>query len=287
MTEAAGRSPKAKPGSGIGRIAVQILLTLVAALEVIPVLEVVNLSLKTRRELYVGNPLALPERLIWENYRTAFARLKVGTTFFNTFFYTAASVAAIALLSSAAAWAIARNRGRFFKLAYGYFIVGILIPFQALFLPIYVIGYSFHLTNTRYGIILMYIAVGMSFSVFLMTSFMTQVPVELEEAARIDGCSIYRTYFSVVLPLLQPAMATLVILQSFGTWNDYLMASLFVSDTRLKTMTVFLQQLFSATSQDYTSAMAAIVILFVPIVALFVALQRYFIKGITVGAVKG
>ena len=262
-------------------------MTFVVAVEVIPVLEVVNMSLKTKRELYIGNPLALPQKLIGANYQMAFARLKIGTTFFNTFLYTAVSVIVIALLSSAAAWAIARNKGKFFKFSYIYFMIGILIPFQALFLPIYVIGYTFHLTNTRYGIILMYVAVGMSFCVFLMTSFISQVPVELEEAARIDGCSIYRTYFSVVLPLLRPAIATLVILQSFGTWNDYLMASLFVSDSRLKTITVFLQQLFSATSQDYTSAMAAIVILFVPIIVLFAALQRYFIKGITVGAVKG
>jgi raffinose/stachyose/melibiose transport system permease protein len=262
-------------------------MTLVAAVELFPVLEVVNMSLKTRREIYIGNPLALPQKPMWENYQMAFARLKLGTTFFNTFYYTAVSVAVIAILSSAAAWAIARNKGRFFKFSYVYFMIGILIPFQALFLPIYVIGYTFHLTNTAYGIILMYIAMGMSFCVFLMTSFMTQVPVELEEAARIDGCSVYRTFFSVVLPLLRPAIATLVILQSFTTWNDYLMASLFVSETRLKTMTVFLQQLFSATSQDYTSAMAAIVILFVPIIILFAALQRYFVKGITVGAVKG
>jgi raffinose/stachyose/melibiose transport system permease protein len=284
---ASPRGLSARARLSFGGVLVQLLVTIVAAVDLFPVLEVVNLSLKTKRELYVGNPLALPERPAWENYHVALSRLKIGTTFFNTFFYTAVSVIAIAVLASAAAWAIARNKGGFFRFAYVYFIVGILIPFQALFLPIYVIGYSLHLTNTAYGIIFMYIAVGMSFCVFLMTSFMNQVPIELEESARIDGCSIYRIFFSVVLPLLRPAIATLVILQSFGTWNDYLMASLFVSDSKLKTMTVFLAQLFSTTSQDYTSAMAAIVILFVPIAGLFVALQKYFVKGMTVGAVKG
>jgi len=116
--------------------------------------------------------------------------------------------------------------------------VGILIPYQALFLPIYIIGYNLNLTNTRIGIILMYVATGISFGVFLMNSFMSTVPIELEEAARIDGCSILRTYFSVVLPLLKPAMA-------------------------------------------------AIVISVLPIAILFIALQKYFIKGMTVGAVKG
>ena len=165
--------------------------------------------------------------------------------------------------------------------------MGILIPYQALFLPFYLIGFNRHLTNTRYGIIFMYVATGISFGVFLMNSFMSTVPLELEEAARIDGCSVYRTYFSVVLPLLRPAMATLVIMQAFQIWNDYLLASLYVSKNDLKTLTVSIQSLFSAQSNDYTTAMAAIVISVLPIVILFLALQKYFIKGMTVGAVKG
>ena len=185
------------------------------------------------------------------------------------------------------AWAIARCKRKFFKFAYVYFIVGILIPYQALFLPIYIIGYRLNLTNTRYGIIFMYVATGISFGVFLMTSFMSTVPLELEEAARIDGCSVFRTYFSVVLTLLKPAMATLVIMQAFQIWNDYLLASLYVSKKQLKTLTVAIQSLFSAQSSDYTTAMAAIVISVLPIAVLFLSLQKYFIKGMTVGAVKG
>lgn len=174
-----------------------------------------------------------------------------------------------------------------FKFAFIYFIVGILIPYQALFLPIYTIGYSMKLTNTRYGIIFMYVATGISFGVFLMNSFMNTVPIELEESARIDGCSVFRTYFSIVLPLLKPAMATLIIMQAFQIWNDYLLASLYVSKKQLKTLTVAIQSLFSAQSSDYTTAMAAIVISVLPIAVLFMSLQKYFIKGMTVGAVKG
>ena len=147
----------------------------------------------------------------------------------------------LAVLCGVTAWAIARCKRKFFKFCYVYFIVGILIPYQALFLPIYIIGFNLHLTNTRYGIIFMYVATGISFGVFLMNSFMSTVPLELEEAARIDGCSVYRTYFSVVLPLLRPAMATLVIMQAFQIWNDYLLASLYVSKYDLKTLTVSIQ----------------------------------------------
>lgn len=270
-----------------GSVIVQIIMTVAAALFIAPIFIIFNYSFKGRRELYLNNPLSLPEKLNFDNYIAAYKKLDLATTFTNTFIYTAISVLILAILCGTTAWAIARCRRKFFKFCYIYFIVGILIPYQALFLPIYMIGYRMHMTNTRFGIIFMYVATGISFGVFLMNSFMSTVPLELEEAARIDGCSVFRTYFSVVLPLLKPAMATLVIMQAFQIWNDYLLASLYVSKKQLKTLTVAIQSLFSAQSSDYTTAMAAIVISVLPIAILFLSLQKYFIKGMTVGAVKG
>ena len=265
----------------------QIVMTVFAILFLAPLFIIVNYSFKTKKELYLGSPLSLPQSLNLENYEKAFDKLDLATTFFNTFFYTAVSVLILALLCGMTAWAIARCKRKFFKFAYVYFIVGILIPYQALFFPISTIGYKLNLTNTRYGIIFMYVATGISFGVFMMTSFMSTVPVELEEAARIDGCSVFKTYFTVVMPLLKPAMATLIIMEAFQIWNDYLLASLYVSKKQLKTLTVAIQSLFSAQSSDYTTAMAAIVISVLPIAILFMCLQKYFIKGMTVGAVKG
>lgn len=265
----------------------QIIMTILAVLFISPILIIINYSFKTKKELYLTSPLSLPSSFQMENYRKAFDKLDLSHTFVNTFFYTVLSVLFLALLCGVTAWAIARCKAKFFKFCYIYFIVGILIPFQALFLPIYTIGYKMNLTNTRYGIIFMYVATGISFGVFLMNSFMTTVPIELEEAARIDGCSVYRTYFIVVMPLLKPAIATLIIMQAFQIWNDYLLASLYVSKKTLKTLTVAIQSLFSAQSSDYTTAMAAIVISVLPIAVLFMSLQKYFIKGMTVGAVKG
>jgi len=281
------RDRKARTRGLIRKIFLQAFMVIISAALLLPVFTVVNFSLKTKRELYVDNPLAPPHELYLDNYVNAFDRLKVGTTFVNTFLYTTLSVFFLALLSGAAAWAIARNRTRFYRAMYLYFLLGILIPFQALFLPIYIVGSKLHLTNTFHGVIIMYVATGLSFSIFLLTSFMSQVPVELEEAAEIDGASIYRTYFRIVLPLLKPAMATLVILQAFAIWNDYLLASLFVSSSALKTLNVLFQQLFSTTSSNYSTAMAGVMISVVPISVLFIALQRFFIKGLAAGAVKG
>lgn len=265
----------------------QILMSIMALLFVAPIFIILNYSFKTKKELYLTSPLSLPSGLNFDNYLKAFDKLNMGTTFVNTFLYTAVSVLILALLCGTTAWAIARCRHKFFKFCYLYFIVGILIPYQALFLPIYIIGYNMRLTNTPFGIVFMYIATGVSFGVFLMNSFMSTVPIELEESARIDGCSVFMTYFKIVLPLLKPAMATLVIMQSFQIWNDYLLASLYVSKKQLKTLTVAIQSLFSAQTSDYTTAMAAIVISVLPIAVLFMCLQKYFIKGMTVGAVKG
>ncbi|MBQ4651719.1 MAG: carbohydrate ABC transporter permease [Oscillospiraceae bacterium] len=270
-----------------GTFAVQIIMTIVVALFALPIFMIFNYSFKTKKELYLSSPFQLAESLNFDNYLAAYKRLDLSTTFVNTLFYTAVSVIILALLCGVTAWAIARCKHRFFKFAYVYFLVGILIPYQALFLPIYTIGYKLNLTNTRYGIIFMYVATGISFGVFLMNSFMSTVPLELEESARIDGCSVVRTYFSVVMPLLRPAMATLIIMQAFQIWNDYLMASLYVSSNKLKTLTVAIHSLFSAQSSDYNTAFAAIVISVLPIATLFLSLQKQFIKGMTVGAVKG
>lgn len=284
------KSRKEKEASGKytgGTLLLQITMTLVAALFMAPVLIIFNYSFKTKKELYINSPLSLPASLNFENYGKAYDKLNMGTTFFNTMMYTVISVLILTALCGITAWAIARCARKLFRFFYIYFIVGILIPAQALFLPIYTIGYRLHLVNTRYGIIFIYVATGMSFGIFLMTSFMSTVPIELEESARIDGCSVFKTYFLIVMPLLKPAMATLVIMQAFQIWNDYLMASLYVSKKQMKTLIVSMQALFSAQSSDYTTAMAAIVISVLPIAVLFISMQKYFIKGMTVGAVKG
>jgi len=279
--------PKRKAKFSIAVFLMQIEVFIALLLFAAPIFIIFNYSFKTKKELYLGNPLALPVSPSLDNYINALEKLNLSATFFNTILYTAVSVLILALVCGSAAWAIARSRGKFYKFAYFYFIIGILIPAQALFLPIYIVGFRTGLVNTRIGVIIMFVASNISFGIFLMTSFMSTVPIELEEAARIDGCSIYRTYFSIVLPLLAPAMATLIIMQSFQIWNDYLMPSLFVSSNKLKTMTVAIQALFSQQTSDYSTAFAAIVLSALPITVLFIALQKYFIKGMTIGAVKG
>ena len=133
----------------LSTFAVQAVMTVVAVLFLFPLFVILNYSFKTKKELYLTSPLKLPDSLQWANYETALKKLNLTTTFTNTFLYTVISVLILAFLCGITAWAISRGKGRIFQFSFIYFVIGILIPFQALFLPIYTIGYKMHLTNTR------------------------------------------------------------------------------------------------------------------------------------------
>ena len=276
---------KKKIGSGL--VTGQIVISLSAFLFLIPLYVILSYSFKTKKELYLSNPLLPPVSFNWKNYLMAFQKLNLEVSMFNSLFYTVVSVFLLAFLCSAAAWAISRGRGRIFKAAYSYFLIGILIPAQALFLPIYTVGLHLGIINTRTGIVFIFIATNLSFGIFLMNSFMKTVPIEMEEAACIDGCSVFKIFSRIVLPLLQPAIVTLIIMQSFGIWNDFLMSNIYLSSKGLVPVTVAIRSLFSTQASDYSTAFAAIVLSALPIVILFVSLQKYFVKGMVIGAVKG
>lgn len=265
----------------------EIFAVLLAIVFAFPILMIVNFSFKTKSELYMDPPLSLPSEFSFDNFKNAVLKLHLDTAFLNSLFYTAVSVLVMALLCTITAWAIARGKKKFFRFALVYFVIGILVPAQALMLPIYQIWNFFGLINTRLGLILLYIGTGMSFGIFLQTNFMSTVPVELEEAARIDGCNVYQTFFVIVLPLVRSSFATMVIIQTFNIWNDFMLTSLMVSRENLRTVTLALKLLFSDFAKDYSTAMAGIILSSIPIIILFLCMQKQFIKGMTVGAVKG
>ena len=265
----------------------EVVSIVLAAIFVFPILMIVNFSFKTKSELYMDPPLSLPSAFRLDNFKNAVVKLHLDTAFLNSMFYTVVSVLVMALLCTITAWAIARGKKKFFRFALVYFVIGILVPAQALMLPIYQIWNFFGLINTRLGLILLYIATGMSFGIFLQTNFMSTVPVELEEAARIDGCNVYQTFFVIVLPLVRSSFATMIIIQAFNIWNDFMLTSLMVSRENLRTVTLALKLLFSDFAKDYSTAMAGIILSSIPIVILFLCMQKQFIKGMTVGAVKG
>ena len=277
----------ARRGFSWSRLGMQLIALVVAVFFAFPLLIIINNAFKTTRELAMNHPLSMPASFSPVNFTTAWKKLELGAAFLNSFIYTGVSVVIIAFLCTITAWAIARGRTRFFRFCRVYFLIGILIPAQALCLPIYLLWNRMGLTNSKLGLIALYVSTGLSFGIFLQTNFMKTVPIDIEEAARIDGCNVYQTFFRVVLPLLKAPMATLIITQSFTVWNDYMLANLMIQSKFNRTVIIAMKVLFSATKNDYATAMAAIILSATPIIILFVALQKQFIKGMTIGAVKG
>ena len=282
------RKPKAdRPKYTWGTFGIQLIALVVSLFFIFPILMIINNAFKTKQELILNPPLSLPGSFNLDNFHTAWKKLELGTAFANSFMYTAISVLLIAMLCTITAWAIARGGMRLFKAARIYFLIGILIPAQALCLPIYLLWNSMGLINSRVGLIALYVSTGFSFGIFLQTNFMKTVPIDIEEAAVIDGCNVYQTFFRVVMPLLKAPMATLIIVQSFTIWNDFMLTNLVVQSKSMRTVILAMKTLFSTSENDYSSAMAAIILSATPVIVLFVALQKQFIKGMTIGAVKG
>jgi raffinose/stachyose/melibiose transport system permease protein len=265
---------------------VQVVITLIAAVYLLPTLFVLFYALKSRQETSESFPLALPKSIEWGNFERAFEALNFWQTFGKTFLITACSVILIILISSMAAYAIARGATRLFNSAYVFFIAGILIPYQVIFVPMFVLGRNLGFVNNYWGIIFLYVATNLPMAIFIATGFMKSVPKEIEEAAAIDGASIYKTYWVIVLPMLKPVSAALAIILSLQIWNDYLLPLLFLQDNSLKTLTVMQAQLFSAFSTDFNTGFAGIILSSLPILILFLFMQRHFVKGISMGAGK-
>jgi len=270
----------------LGSILLQVLITIVAIAYLIPSLIVFLYALKSQQETSKSFPLSLPNHIEWTNFSKALEALNFWRSFGNTALLTVCSVVLIILLSSMAAYAISRGATKFFNSTYVFFIAGILIPYQVIFVPMFTLGSNLGFINNFVGVIFLYVATNLPFAVFVTTGFMKTIPKEVEEAAAIDGCSVLRTFWLIVMPMLKPVAAALTIILSLQIWNDYLMPLLFLSENNLKTLTVMQSQLFSAFSTDFNTGFAGIILSSLPILFLFIFMQKHFVKGITLGAGK-
>ncbi|MET0887361.1 MAG: carbohydrate ABC transporter permease [Mycetocola sp.] len=252
----------------------------------IPIAYLVLVSLRTRQE-YSANPLGLPTNPAWENYATAWVEGGLLQSFLNNIIVTVVSVAGTVLLASMASYAIARWRGRIGNGFYLLFVLGLIVPFQLGLPTLYRIWVQAGLVDSLWGVILIHIAAGLPFAIFLYSGFLLTVPLELEESARVDGAGDVRTFVSVVFPLLRPVTATVVILTSIGVWNDLLIALYFLQSPDKSTLSRSTLAFVSDYSSNIPVVFACAVLIVAPILVLFVLLQRFFISGLTQGALRG
>lgn len=266
-----------------------IFLVLLALLFISPLIIVFINSFKGKFDI-IGSPFALPNSETFvgiENYITGIQSSGIIPAFLRSLFITVLAVLLLVVCTSMTAWYITRVKSKFNKLIYYLLVFSMIVPFQmVMFTMTYTAG-RLHLNNLI-GIIFIYLGFGAGMSVFMMCGFMKSVPIEIEEAAMIDGASPLQTFFLIVFPVLKPTAITVAVLNAMWIWNDYLLPYL-VLGTGNKTMPVAIQLAMQGAygSVNWGGFMAMLVIAIIPIVIFYLFCQKYIIKGVTAGAVKG
>ncbi len=257
---------------------------LVSLIILTPLAVILLNSFKTQAESY-SLDFSLPKKLIFENYLTVIQRGHLVVAFFNSFTYASLSTILLVFISTLAAFGLMRNRNRLNRFIYYFIILGISLPINYISLMRVMIW--LHLNNTRIGIILLYAAIGVPFSLFIAGGFINTVPKELDEAAIIDGCKSFSLFTRVIFPLLKPVVATLFVLNFLGTWNDFTLAVYFLNNSSKMPMTLAVYNFFGQFSRSWNLVCADIVLTTIPVLLVYVLGQKYIISGMTSGAVKG
>ena len=286
-----------KRGHPVWSVVSEILVFLVFVLFLVPFFMVVINSAKTSKDI-IFDPLAMPAdwgqlvtnvRLIFSNSTVHYAN-----AFLDSTIITVLSLAVIVLFSAMCAWALERTKTRWSNLLYFAFVAAMVIPFQVLMFPLVrwmkVLGGFLHiqLLQSIPGIVFAYLGFGCPLSIFVFYGFIKNIPYELEESATIDGCSQARTFFQIVFPLLQPIIITVLILNGIWIWNDYLLPLLMLgSNGAVQTIPIAVTAFAGAYLKQWDLILTSALIAMLPIIVLYIFAQRYIIKGMVEGAVKG
>lgn len=265
---------------------VYIVYVLMGFICLFPVLFSVMSSFKTTQEIF-ADPFKLPSSISFDNYFTAWKIGNMGRYFANTLLLTAVSLVVIVFVASMAAFVIARFRFKLQSVLLLFFVSGMMIPMQSVIIPLAFNLGQFHLKNNYLVLILIYVAFQLPMSVFIYNGFMVGIPKELEEAARVDGCSVPRIYFNVILPLIKPAIITSSIFNFINIWNNLLFPLVFITDKDMQVISYGLLQFFSQWKADYGGVMAGITLSIIPSLLIYIFMQEKVEAGMTAGAVKG
>jgi raffinose/stachyose/melibiose transport system permease protein len=268
------------------RVILETVMWVVTLIHIYPIFLVAISALKPKEDLY-DNPIALPARITFDNFINAFNKMDYLRSLFNTLLLVSITVFIIIFLSSAASYAIVRRNTKFYNKLYFFFLAGMMMPFHMIMIPLFKYMTMFKLINTYHGIIIVWLGITAGFSMFVFSGFIKTVPKELEESGLIDGCGLYRIYFLIVFPILKPVVATLTVLMTFRYWNDFLMPMLFLSKNSMKPLVPRLASFVGEYFNDWSLIFSAIFMIVYPVLVVYIFAQKYIIKGLTAGAVKG
>jgi raffinose/stachyose/melibiose transport system permease protein len=255
-----------------------------AALFAFPFFILVNLSLRPQYQL--TNPLSIQGGFTLVNYRAAWHEAALGRAIFDSAVVTILSVLIVVVVSSLAAYPLARSTARWSKWLFGLFMLGLLLPFQLALLPLYTTIRDLHLLGTLWGLVLFYSGLQVPFCVFLYTAFLRALPRDYEEAAVLDGCSALQAFRRVVFPLLRPITGTVVILNAIFIWNDFLTPLLYLSGSNRQTIPVAIFTFVGQYTSNWQLVFAGLLMGVAPILLVYFAMQRHIIRGFA-GGLKG
>ncbi|GFH93180.1 L-arabinose transport system permease protein AraQ [Lachnospiraceae bacterium] len=272
---------KIKPGN----IIMQILLIVFAAMQLFPLYWMITFSLKGNMEIFGGNVLGLPQNWRFDNYTKVVEETRLARYFFNSIVVTGLTIFFTLLFSAMITYGIVRLKWKLSKAVYTLFLVGMMIPIHAVLLPLFL--NLDPVLNSYISLVLPYTAFAMPLGILIMVGVLEGLPKELEEAAFIDGASIYKIFFHIILPLLTPALSTVAILTFLSSWNELMLAVTFVSDSRFKTITTGVMELIGKYSTQWGPVGAGLVIATIPTLILYMALSENVQKSLAAGAVKG
>lgn len=274
-------------GKKIKKTLLHACLLLVAAIQVYPLFWLFGFSLKDNNEIFGGNIAGLPQNWRFSNYIEAFTQANVLQYLFNSVLVTALTIVITIVFAATAAYAIQRMVWRGRNIAMKGILIGMMVPIHAVLLPLFIVLSKLKMLNTYWAIIIPYVAFGLPMAVYLFSSFMVAIPKEMEEAAAIDGCGIYKIFFRIILPLIRPAIATVSIFTFISSWNELMFAVTFINKQQFKTLTVGIMSMVGAYTTKWGEIGAGLMIATIPTVIIYLLLSDQVQNSLVAGAVKG
>jgi len=263
-----------------------VFMILLVAVWLFPLLFIVLTSLRNPADFFVAPMLSIPNPLHFDNFAQAWQRGRLDQYMLNGAIISVFKVPLGVFIASLAAFSMTRLGFKRPTAIFLCFLVGMMIPFQATLVGLSVAFNRLGLINTYFGLFYVYVGFGLPFGILVMRGFIRNIPIEMDEAAKLDGCGNFRLYASIIMPIAKPAVATLFILDFLATWNEFLLASVLITDDAMRTVPAGLLNFFGEFATDYSLLSAGVLITIIPVLTVFLVFQRYFVEGIA-GAVKG
>ncbi|OZU88311.1 sugar ABC transporter permease [Virgibacillus indicus] len=270
----------------IGYFFLYLCLAIVAVFQIFPIIWLFMFSLKDNQEIFSGSPFALPSEFRWENYAKVWEG-GIGLYFWNSIWITGIAIILTVLLASMATFVITRMQWKLSKLVLGLFMVGLMIPIHSAIIPLFSMFLNVNLIDNPWSIVITYTAYNLPITMMILLGFYYTLPREIEEAAIIDGCSVHRMFFRIILPMTTPVMSTTVIINMIYNWNEFVFVNTFISSDKFKTLTVGIQNFIGQYMTDWGAIGATLIISVLPILLAFLFFSNKVVEGISSSAVKG